>query len=502
MRKSKNFLIGILCVVVALMAVGYATFSSLLNISGTATFSNNWKVEITGIRGVNNNLVPNNQAYDASAPTYTATTATFNTGLVSPGDERIYEVEVTNKGNIDADIYKQLITTEPNEAIIITYDGVAPTGSTGTNILTPTGTYNKTSLSETEPFGLPAITNNIRYIYITVKYSGSVQSQPDSLTTAVTLKLSAVEEGKENLAFGQTAYEKLTSSSNIVTQNSGLYNNGNGTYTYKGANPNNYMYFAGTTWRILSIDSSKFKLIREEKLDEDMAYDTRGTRDSRSGGVGGTYCEQTAYACNAWAATSNMVGSPQAFSNGAKTGTVLLDSPLKTYLNVDYYRDDLLQNSNLIEGPFDIGPTDDEASFKWIGKIGLLSVGEYIAANSNQVQCGTEALNNTNYNTCSTTNYLVKSNYIWWLINPYPGDTFNATRINSYGATYQNNPFTFSGVRPVIYLPSSLELDGTGTNDSNIYRIKQWDKSLLFTSKILYNEQKKVLHERRNPKRN
>lgn len=478
--------------VLLLMAVGYASFSALLSIGGTASFSNNWKIEITGIRGVNNSAVSNNQAYDNAIPTYSATTATFSTGLVKPGDEKIYEVEITNKGNIDADIYKQLRVNEPNNAIIITYDGAAPVDSVGTNILTPAGVYNKASLSQTEPFNLPAITSNKRYIYITVKYDSSTQNQPDSLTTSITLKLNAVEEGKENLGFEQTAYESITKASNIVVQGSGLYDNGNGTYTYKGSNPNNYMYFAGTTWRILSIDSSRFKLIKDEKLSEDMAYDTRSLRDSKSDGAGGTYCGQTAYGCNAWVTTSSMVGSPSEFSNSPKTGTVLLDSPLKTYLNVDYYRDDLILNSNMVDGLFNIGPTDNETAFVWSGKVGLLSVGEYIRANSNELQCGTEDLNNTNYSICGNTNYLVKNEYIWWLINPFPGDTFSTTRVNSYGATYKNNAYTFSGVRPVIYLPSSLILEGNGTNDSNIYRIKQWHKSLLFTWKIVYNETKKV----------
>ena len=79
--------------VLLLMAVGYASFSALLSIGGTASFSNNWKIEITGIRGVNNSAVSNNQAYDNAIPTYSATTATFSTGLVKPGDEKIYEVE-------------------------------------------------------------------------------------------------------------------------------------------------------------------------------------------------------------------------------------------------------------------------------------------------------------------------------------------------------------------------------------------------------------------------
>ena len=119
MRKSKNYIIIGLCMVLLLMAVGYASFSALLSIGGTASFSNNWKIEITGIRGVNNSAVSNNQAYDNAIPTYSATTATFSTGLVKPGDEKIYEVEKCRIiKNTESEFLEE---TEDNMLTLITY---------------------------------------------------------------------------------------------------------------------------------------------------------------------------------------------------------------------------------------------------------------------------------------------------------------------------------------------------------------------------------------------
>ncbi len=62
------------------MVVGYAAFASRLNTKGSSNISSNWDIEITGIRGGNH---AGEDAYDISEPTYTPTTATFNTGLVT-----------------------------------------------------------------------------------------------------------------------------------------------------------------------------------------------------------------------------------------------------------------------------------------------------------------------------------------------------------------------------------------------------------------------------------
>ena len=195
-KNQKNILIGGLIAIVLIMAVGYAAFATNLNIAGTAETTTTWNIRITNIRtvdltSINGTAISNNGAYDVQAPTYDNTnglTATFSTGLTSPGDTRVYEVEVSNLGSIDADITKVLTNNSNNPAIEFTYDGVS-----STSVLTNAGAYTKSSLSTTEPFSLPATTGNVKYVYVTVKYSESVQGQPTSTTGSMTLTLNAVQ---------------------------------------------------------------------------------------------------------------------------------------------------------------------------------------------------------------------------------------------------------------------------------------------------------------------
>lgn len=187
-REQRNYIIIALCGVLVLMGIGYAAFSNLLKINGTANISNSWNIEITNIRGVNDSDVTNNEAYDKANPTVGSdkVSATFSTGLIKPGDTRVYEVEVTNKGSVDAEV-TSLFTNNSSEAIVFSYDGVSTSKA-----LTDAGVYNKSSLVKQEPFELDA--SEKKYIYITVKYSNNVSSQPSNLTANITLNLNAVQK--------------------------------------------------------------------------------------------------------------------------------------------------------------------------------------------------------------------------------------------------------------------------------------------------------------------
>ena len=221
--QKKNLLIGGLLAIVVLMGIAYAAFASNLTITGTGNTTNNWDVRITNIRGVNECLrmsmsttptaenkveyIPNakgsseveqmaqagcnrNDASDVTPPTKSVDglSATFNTGLVQPGDTRIYEVEVTNSGSLDAVVSHTLTNNSNNPAIEITYDGYS-----STPVLTEDGDYNGVSLQTLEPFDLLK-NGGKKYIYITVKYSDSVTSQPNSLTAQATITLSATQK--------------------------------------------------------------------------------------------------------------------------------------------------------------------------------------------------------------------------------------------------------------------------------------------------------------------
>lgn len=97
MRKKKNLIIVALCTLLVFMGLGYAALSTNLVISGTSTITSSWDVEITDITST-----LNGSATNTKEPYYEATSATFYTGLVSPGDSATYTILVSNKGTIDA----------------------------------------------------------------------------------------------------------------------------------------------------------------------------------------------------------------------------------------------------------------------------------------------------------------------------------------------------------------------------------------------------------------
>ena len=244
-RDKRNYIIIALCLIVVIMGVGYAAFSSLLTINGTANISNSWNIKITNIRAVNpcvdqsiayleegeskTKLLSasvndtkmkqlgaqvfdcSSEAYDKSLPTHTDTTATFHTGLIKPGDERVYEVEVRNLGSLDAEISKTLINNVNSDAIVFSYDGVseAPEQIIMENDFDNVF-YNKEYLNTTEPFELKS--GSTKYFYITVGYDSSVTSQPSNLTASIRVELNATQKEGSSEGSGESQGTGFTGS--------------------------------------------------------------------------------------------------------------------------------------------------------------------------------------------------------------------------------------------------------------------------------------------------
>ena len=462
-QDKRNYIIIGLCAILVIMGVGYAAFSQLLTINGTANITNSWNIEITNIRGVNLSSVQNNGAYDKEEPTVGSdkVSATFHTGLISPGDTRIYEVEVTNKGSVDADITSVFKNTL-SDSIYFSYDGVGPLGGTGTDVLTSSGVYNTDQLTTEEPFSLPANTNNVRYIYITVKYRESVTSQPTNLEATINLELNAEQapSGREEVNSGPHYLKQSGLEIPIVKSGDGLYETSIGEYFYRGENPNNYLEFEGNTWRILRFDLTGIKIITNEAIDltgyegVDPSNNYYGAFDisNHRSTANNSYCTTTANGCNVWVRTSKINGAPGEYVNGTHHGTVTEDSSLYTYLNGDYYNNILHANSNIIDGTFDIGPFTNTSLYTWTGKIGLLSQQE------------------------PKETYIFKNiSYPVWFINPdsysFSSGVRNGYWNNNRYVGYTRNSSLYGEVRPVLYLSPSVIITGNGTNDENIYRI-------------------------------
>ena len=121
-RRKNNYIILGLCMVLVLMGIGYAAFSSQLNITGTSNITSNWDVRITNIESELNG------ATDLEAPTYDNTNglyASFHTGLSKPGDYALYTVTIENRGDIDARIEKINSYYQENEYVTFTLSGLS-----------------------------------------------------------------------------------------------------------------------------------------------------------------------------------------------------------------------------------------------------------------------------------------------------------------------------------------------------------------------------------------
>ena len=113
----------------------------------------------------------------------------------------------------------------------------------------------------------------------------------------------------------------------------------------------------------------------------------------------------------------------------------------------------------------------DEKGTTWNGKIGLITASEYLRANTNTEQCGTNMLNNDNYSTCKNTDWMyssVPSGGYMWTISPSASnsngvfDVISNSRPGNLSHSSVND--SSDGVVPVLYLSSNITLTGSGTS--------------------------------------
>jgi len=473
-RKKRNIVIGALCGVLLLMAIGYAAFSSILNIKGTTNISSNWDIRITNVES--KNIV--GSASNAEDPEWDNLTATFKTNLEVPGDSIEYDVTVENKGTLNAKLDKINMTSSNNPAIKFTATGLK------------------------EGDKLNAGSSAI--LTVKVEYLTGVEVDDKNLSASLTVTLDYVQSnvGEGGIA---TVPGSDTLIENVVTEGDGLYEDEyeTGRYIYRGANPNNYITFNGETagWRIISVETDgTLKIMKDASIGTmqfDPGYHRELTGVKPSSSVTGTryssdslaYCSAnpvTSYnGCNIWGSASTMLDA-----NGnniavmpreiGETNFNLPESEayLNTYLNTEYYNtlsseaksqiDYHLWNIGLIA---DKGPTfetdvEQEKAYKWRGKVGLVNPTDYIKASTD---AGCTRLSDGRYVSdgyCKNNNYLEKGSY--WTISPLSyGFSFiwNLHGDGKFGTSVANGDYgtNLHMVFPVIYLTSDISLSGSGT---------------------------------------
>ena len=456
--RQRNYIILGLCSILLVMAAGYAAFRTQLTINGTSNITSEFKVLITDIQS--RNVV--GRAENAEEPTHTETTATFKTNLYLPGDSITYDVTVENQGSIDAVLKTIQKSDSNNNAIIFETSGIQE------------GEVLKAS--ESTKFS------------VTVSYNASTTSQPSNITSDLEITLDYEQATGEEGPAGNTALIGGNTVS-VADSGDGLYVDEytSGRYVYRGANPNNYIEFNNELWRIIAKEADgTYKIVRNEVLPEQMPFDEQGYRDSGSNGAGGTYCANSSDGCNAWAATANLVGSPAEFTNTTQSGTVLLDSSLNKYLNGEYYNNLSGEAQGLIvNNTWNVGgifgeesnpngeielALEEEKAYQWNGKVGLINETDYLNANSNQSLCSSGMGFDSNLEACVTTDWMYIPGTYWCSLSPSADISNSVFRVRNDGHVGSNLARYSDGVRPAVFLSSSLSFSGSGTQ-SNPYRI-------------------------------
>ena len=102
----------------------------------------------------------------------------------------------------------------------------------------------------------------------------------------------------------------------------------------------------------------------------------------------------------------------------------------------------------------------EEQANKWRGNIGLLNPSDYIKASAN-INCTSSA--------CMMNNYL-KIRYYYWTMSPASSSSNGSSQIwfvsNDFGVTSPTSAVNGTDVFPVVYLNSSIKVEGEGTTES------------------------------------
>ena len=465
-HRQRNIVLGVLGAIMLLMVVGYAAFSTQLNINGTSNISSNWDIRITNITS---DL--HGGATNATEPTYdneNGLTASFSTNLVSPGDYAEYTVTVRNNGDIDATLTDIEISDSKNPAIVFETSGLEE----GDNLLKQT---------EDE-------------LIVKVSYNDSVTSQPENVTSNIEVTLtyeqatggSTPEEPEEG-----TAGSDLVDQAGTVTSGDGLYADSyeENVYTYRGANPNNYVTFNGEQWRIISVNTADntIKIMRNGVL-SDRQFDTSSGRYQGSSG----YCNNNSYGCNIWGSSSTLFDtnlSPitelDRYYYGYGSSKYALPSQEADlneylYLNTTYYNGLNATAKNMVKADavYKAGIVNyasssnvqqnitEVSSVKWKGKVALIDATEYVRASTNS-SCTSVSQGFQSSAPCKNSNWMFNSD-VWWTLSPYSNSNSRSVWfVNSGGYFDGINAITSNGVRPVLTLNSNIQITGgTGTSSS------------------------------------
>ena len=486
-RTQRNYIIAGLCMILVIMGVGYAAFSSQLKISGTSSISGSFNIQITNIE----TMLPSESGgsgipdgYNISEPTYTPTSATFSAGFELPGSEIDYVVEVSNLGSIDGQVGIGNLSCGDNPVIMCQAmaSDKNPIEEEPTN-----GFVFGNGNQDYSNIDFPIKPGEKHYILVMVAFD-DVTTMPDDLDANIQLDLTyeqykdpnaPIPSGETTLIGGQEV--------DIVSGGNGLYKDEYeaGRYIYRGSNPDNYIEFNDELWRIVAKEADgTYKIIRNDVL-ANRAFDEANHRSTANN----SYCTSPSRGCGVFAAVSGTFSSP----SGSQSGTVTEDSSIKIYLNEDYYVNDIdaTARGQMVEGghTFNIGAVEwlnesgagadsiekniaGEKMYTWTGNVGLANISDILRASTNPL-CTSATASYSDYDACNSNYLLDKGTASNWTINASSYEAWGSSSrvwrgyVGSSLAYLGSDDACASAIapRPVVFLKSDTTLNGNGTSE-------------------------------------
>ena len=300
----------------------------------------------------------------------------------------------------------------------------------------------------------------------------------------------------------------------LLASNPNTMNNDDpdGNIRYMGANPNNYVTFNNELWRMIGVFDVKstangkaekrVKLIRADSIG---SYSWDSSEASINNGYGinewsqadimttlnnGAYWNRTSGTC--YNVTNNSTTSCNFSSNGLtsaaknlienavwNTGTV--DGSTNTHTNtnaITFYTSERSNNTGKICSSGTYCNDTVERTTTWIGQVGLMYPSDYGYATSggsttNRQACLNKELYNWNsVSDCYQNDWLFNS-AIQWTLTPVPNSSRSTYVFGVVSSGYVNDFYASvaHGVRPVVYLKSSVKITGGEGTSTSPYQL-------------------------------
>lgn len=241
-------------------------------------------------------------------------------------------------------------------------------------------------------------------------------------------------------------FNKITSSNNIVIENSGLYSMNN-EYIYRGEKPNNYVKFSGRLWRIVKVDANG-----DIVLVLDKTYQNSYTWDDRyNSGV------QNNYGYNDFT-KSRIKEFLDDMYNDSK------DNNDNEYALLTKTAAKKLKSFNLCIGKVDPNQTLNNNTYECSSvaentKIGLLTVSDYVTASIDP------SCNSVTSDSCQNYNYLSELITTWWLATASSSNNYDVYSV-FFNKIEIKKAVNSAGIRPVIHLRKNITYtSGKGTEN-------------------------------------